>query len=246
MSHLCHWPGCKTPVPPRLWGCRPHWSALPQAIKTEIWRTYRPGQEDHKDPSPDYLVAARQAEAFARGHDTRVAHVAQAQLEFPADVEPPKHPTRMPCVIAMPPGSIAKTVHVAPPANAALIYREWLARQPEHIRRAIVGRSGVDPTKRLGVLGPMTLGALIRTMPAVRGAIHVSRQFESDVAELARVHTLPVELLAERTRAITSVSTSPYSRACVELAADQLVREEGRCCHFHSTGGEETAECSKE
>lgn len=59
MSHTCHWPGCEREVPPSMWGCKPHWFALPKALRDDIWRTYRPGQEISKTPSAEYLAAAR-------------------------------------------------------------------------------------------------------------------------------------------------------------------------------------------
>lgn len=62
MTHTCHWPGCDRIVPPRLWGCRPHWFALPQPLRTLIWSTYRPGQEITKTPSREYVQAARQVQ----------------------------------------------------------------------------------------------------------------------------------------------------------------------------------------
>ncbi len=71
MTHTCHWPGCDRRVPPKLWGCREHWFALPRAIREEIWRTYRPGQEADKAPSRAYLTAARAAQDYARAYDAR-------------------------------------------------------------------------------------------------------------------------------------------------------------------------------
>lgn len=62
MTHTCHWPGCDRVVPPRLWGCRPHWFALPQSLRNLITSTYRPGQEITKTPSRDYIQAARQVQ----------------------------------------------------------------------------------------------------------------------------------------------------------------------------------------
>jgi hypothetical protein len=56
--HTCHWPGCPTAVPPKLWGCRTHWGKLPTALRARIWRTYVPGQEVTKTPSQAYLDAA--------------------------------------------------------------------------------------------------------------------------------------------------------------------------------------------
>jgi hypothetical protein len=43
-NHECHWPECKTQVPPAMWGCKAHWFRLPQALRNRIWSTYRPGQ----------------------------------------------------------------------------------------------------------------------------------------------------------------------------------------------------------
>ena len=69
MSHTCHWPGCKTPVPPKLWGCRTHWYKLPKQLRDLIWRTYVPGQEITKTPSRAYLDAAKQVQEWIATHD---------------------------------------------------------------------------------------------------------------------------------------------------------------------------------
>ena len=61
MSHLCHAPGCRTPVPPKMFACRLHWFALPKRLRDAIWATYEPGQEITKEPSPEYIDAARAA-----------------------------------------------------------------------------------------------------------------------------------------------------------------------------------------
>lgn len=58
MSHTCHWPGCNKEVPPAMWGCKPHWFALPKYLRDKIWATYRKGQEVDKIPSAEYIVAA--------------------------------------------------------------------------------------------------------------------------------------------------------------------------------------------
>lgn len=57
-KHTCHWPGCETPVPPQMWGCKGHWFTLPKALRDRIWATYRRGQEITKSPSPEYIEAA--------------------------------------------------------------------------------------------------------------------------------------------------------------------------------------------
>ena len=65
-AHLCHAPGCKTPVPSKMFACRPHWYALPKPMRDAIWATYRDGQEVTKDPGPEYLEAARAAVDYLR------------------------------------------------------------------------------------------------------------------------------------------------------------------------------------
>lgn len=69
MKHLCHWPGCPLAVSPSQWGCAHHWFRLPAPIRAEIWRTYVRGQELRKDPSTEYLAAARAAHEWALSAD---------------------------------------------------------------------------------------------------------------------------------------------------------------------------------
>lgn len=66
--HHCHWPGCKTQVPPAMWGCKKHWFRLPKKIRDRIWAAYEPGQEVTMTPSPDYLEAANAAEEWIYAH----------------------------------------------------------------------------------------------------------------------------------------------------------------------------------
>lgn len=63
-KHHCHWPGCARVVPPAMWGCKPHWYQLPQALRDRIWRAYKPGQEISKTPSSEYIAAAREVQAW--------------------------------------------------------------------------------------------------------------------------------------------------------------------------------------
>ena len=52
--------------------CRTHWFMVPLALRREIWRTYRPGQEADKDPSDAYIEAAKAAKAaVAQAERTR-------------------------------------------------------------------------------------------------------------------------------------------------------------------------------
>lgn len=64
-GHTCHWPGCNVDVAPKLFMCKSHWLTLPPEHRKEIWRTYRPGQENDKQPSEAYLSAAKRALEWA-------------------------------------------------------------------------------------------------------------------------------------------------------------------------------------
>ena len=64
MKHLCHHPTCETAVAPEMLACKRHWFMLPEAIRKQIWRTYRPGQEKDKRPSRQWLDAFKQAEDY--------------------------------------------------------------------------------------------------------------------------------------------------------------------------------------
>jgi hypothetical protein len=66
--HTCHWPGCEKQVPPAIWGCRPHWFALPKTLRDRVWRAYEPGQEQRLDPSEEYLAVAQDVQAWIAEH----------------------------------------------------------------------------------------------------------------------------------------------------------------------------------
>jgi hypothetical protein len=38
--------------------CKKHWFMLPPNIRSAVWRTYRPGQCDDKNPSEEWHVTA--------------------------------------------------------------------------------------------------------------------------------------------------------------------------------------------
>lgn len=63
-GHRCHKRTCDRFVPASMLACKPHWYELPQELRTEIWRTYRKGQEVDKRPSAEYLEAARRCQEF--------------------------------------------------------------------------------------------------------------------------------------------------------------------------------------
>lgn len=65
-KHMCHWPTCSNPCPPKMWGCAFHWFKLPKILRDKIWATYVEGQEIRKDPSEEYLVAAEEVERWIK------------------------------------------------------------------------------------------------------------------------------------------------------------------------------------
>ena len=72
-DHHCHWPGCRTQVPPALFMCRTHWFMLPSALRCKIWAAYRPGQEITMAPSEEYLRVAEEAQQWIRTHHPETA-----------------------------------------------------------------------------------------------------------------------------------------------------------------------------
>jgi hypothetical protein len=72
-NHHCHWPGCERQVPPAVWGCRPHWYALPEDLRNAIWRAYAPGQEVKGTPSADYIAAARAVQEWIKANQPPAA-----------------------------------------------------------------------------------------------------------------------------------------------------------------------------
>lgn len=67
-KHTCHWPGCARRVPPAMWGCKPHWFALPAGLRAEVFQTFRPGQEITKTPSREYVATARKVQDWIAQH----------------------------------------------------------------------------------------------------------------------------------------------------------------------------------
>lgn len=60
-GHTCHADGCEEPVPEWKLMCQPHWRMVPKRFKDAVWATYRRGQEIDKNPTREYLLAARGA-----------------------------------------------------------------------------------------------------------------------------------------------------------------------------------------
>ena len=63
-KHLCHAKACKIEVPARMLMCYRHWSMVPKTLQSNVWSTYRRGQEIDKNPSPEYLNAMNEAIDF--------------------------------------------------------------------------------------------------------------------------------------------------------------------------------------
>lgn len=70
-GHLCHAIGCHTPVPPKMLMCLKHWRMVPRDLQQQVWATYRPGQEDDKNPSEAYMVAQERAVNAVRTKERR-------------------------------------------------------------------------------------------------------------------------------------------------------------------------------
>jgi hypothetical protein len=86
MPHHCHAHGCDRRVPPSMFMCGKHWFSLRAATRASIWREYRPGQENTKDPSARYMAVQRRAvaEAAFKPNDEAAAATAARYL---ADAE---------------------------------------------------------------------------------------------------------------------------------------------------------------
>lgn len=73
-THRCHVPNCPMLIPPRMLMCKGHWVSVPTKLKKQIYKTYRAGQEIDKQPSVEYLQAAREA--------IKAVQIKSKQLEF--------------------------------------------------------------------------------------------------------------------------------------------------------------------
>lgn len=82
MTHLCHAVGCNREVPPKMFMCPRHWFSLRGAVRAAIWREYRPGQENDKNPSVRYMAVQRRAigELLFKPNDESAARLAAPYL----------------------------------------------------------------------------------------------------------------------------------------------------------------------
>jgi hypothetical protein len=81
-EHTCHAHGCTTPVPPKMFMCKPHWSKLRKRTQAAIWAEYTPGQENRKDPTARYLAVQQYAvgESAFKPNDEAAARVAAEHI----------------------------------------------------------------------------------------------------------------------------------------------------------------------
>lgn len=70
MKHLCHAEGCRVSVPPSMFMCKRHWFLLSRELRSKIWAAYVEGQEVTKNPSTEYLEAARAGVAYIKAKET--------------------------------------------------------------------------------------------------------------------------------------------------------------------------------
>lgn len=60
MSHKCHAAGCSRAIHPSFMMCSFHWFKVPSRLKALVWKHYRPGQEEDKQPSHEYCQTAEE------------------------------------------------------------------------------------------------------------------------------------------------------------------------------------------
>lgn len=78
-THACQWPKCAEQVPANRWGCKAHWLKLPELIRSRIWGSYRPGQEDDKEFSASYLRALKAAQDWIAQDHPQTPQLTDAQ-----------------------------------------------------------------------------------------------------------------------------------------------------------------------
>ncbi|WP_176470376.1 hypothetical protein [Mycobacterium avium] len=71
--HTCHAQRCPVEVPPAMFMCQPHWFMVPPPLREALKGSYRPGQENDKQPSAEYLAIARAAIDAVAHKESRAA-----------------------------------------------------------------------------------------------------------------------------------------------------------------------------
>lgn len=60
-KHTCHAQSCSAEIVPELLMCLHHWRLVPKKMQQRILAAYREGQCDDKQPSAEWLEAAKEA-----------------------------------------------------------------------------------------------------------------------------------------------------------------------------------------
>lgn len=67
MGHECHVKGCVNHCPPRHLMCGSCWARVPKALRSRVYDTYTPGQENKTvPPTKEWFAAARAAISAAK------------------------------------------------------------------------------------------------------------------------------------------------------------------------------------
>lgn len=61
MKHFCHAKNCDVEVKPEFLMCYTHWRSVSRDLQVKILKAYRVGQCDDKNPSKEWLLAAKEA-----------------------------------------------------------------------------------------------------------------------------------------------------------------------------------------
>jgi hypothetical protein len=101
--HYCHARGCRVECDPHRLMCPPHWRMVPEPLQRAVWKHYREGQEDRKDPSAAWMKAADAAiEAVQRIEKERAARQGQLPQAAPPPTwaDPPEVAARIRATLA--------------------------------------------------------------------------------------------------------------------------------------------------
>lgn len=79
MSHHCHARGCTRAVRPEYLMCPPHWRRVPANVQQAVYRHYRVGQCDDKNPSAAWHEAADAAIGFVAMKEERIVTITEGK-----------------------------------------------------------------------------------------------------------------------------------------------------------------------
>ncbi len=65
---VCFWPGCEADVPPKMHGCRKHWSALPERLRKKVLLARL--HEAADEPGDQYHEAVREVWEWTQLHQS--------------------------------------------------------------------------------------------------------------------------------------------------------------------------------